>query len=153
MPATATASTGTSRRPWPLIDAVSTVRAWAQNRTDTLVLVTADHETGGLTVLACGDAGSLPTVQWSTGGHTGVNVPVYARGVNAELIHGVLDNTDIYRVARFQYTLAHAVTALQVACGAGAGPGPGDLWPDLDNDQRLGLQEAAFVAQRVAGVR
>ena len=131
--------------------AVSTVMAWAGNRTDTLVLVTADHETGGLTVLGGNGAGNLPTVQWSTGGHTGVNVPVYAWGVNAELVHGVLDNTDIYRVARFAYTLAHAVSALQVACGAGAGPG--DLWPDLDNDQRFGLQEAAFIVQRVAGVR
>ncbi len=71
---------------------------WAAGRSDTLILVTADHETGGLTVLANNGAGVLPTVAWSSGDHTGVNVPVYAWGVNAELISGVMDNTDMFAV-------------------------------------------------------
>lgn len=76
-----------------------TVLDWAAGRTDTLVVVTADHETGGLEVLSNNGAGNLPTVSWSTTHHTGVNVPVYAWGPNAELISGVMDNTDLFHVA------------------------------------------------------
>ncbi|MFB0524190.1 MAG: alkaline phosphatase, partial [Phycisphaerae bacterium] len=71
---------------------------WAAGRTDTLILVTADHETGGLTVLANNGAGVFPTVDWGSTDHTAANVPVYAWGVNAEMISGVMDNTDMFRV-------------------------------------------------------
>jgi alkaline phosphatase len=60
--------------------------------------VTADHETGGLTVLENNGQGSFPTVSWSTTGHTGANVPLYAWGVNAELVYGEMDNTDLFNV-------------------------------------------------------
>jgi alkaline phosphatase len=72
---------------------------WAAGRDDTLIIVTADHETGGLAVLADNGAGNAPTVSWATTGHTGVNVPVYAWGVNAHLVSGVMDNTDLWGVA------------------------------------------------------
>jgi alkaline phosphatase len=71
---------------------------WAAGRSDTLVLVTADHETGGLTVLANNGAGVLPTVTWSSGNHTAANVPVYAWGANAGMISGLMDNTEIHAV-------------------------------------------------------
>jgi len=79
-------------------NAVQAAIAWAQGRSDTLIIVTADHETGGLTVLANNGAGVLPTVSWSTGGHSEANVPVYAWGVNADMIGGVMDNTDLFSV-------------------------------------------------------
>jgi alkaline phosphatase len=66
-------------------NSVEAVLAWAQGRTDTLIVVTADHETGGLTVLQNNGQGSLPTVSWSTTGHTADNVPVYAIGENSQL--------------------------------------------------------------------
>jgi alkaline phosphatase len=87
---------------WETIEfdnAVQEVLDWAQGRTDTLIIVTADHETGGLSVVANNGADEYPTVTWSTGGHTGANVPVYARGPNADLIYGVMDNTDFFTVA------------------------------------------------------
>ena len=73
---------------------------WASERDDTLVIVTADHETGGLHVLASNGAGELPTVNWTGGGnHTGVNVPIYSTGSeNAYLISGVMDNTQMFFV-------------------------------------------------------
>ncbi|MFQ5805904.1 MAG: alkaline phosphatase [Phycisphaerae bacterium] len=71
---------------------------WAAGHDDTLILVTADHETGGLTVLQNNGQGNFPTVSWSTTGHTGVNVPIYAWGVNAELVYGEMDNTDLFNV-------------------------------------------------------
>lgn len=70
---------------------------WAKQRTDTLLLVTADHETGGLSVTEENPTkNSFPQVEWKTGGHTSVNVPVYAWGVNAEQFSGVMDNTDFF---------------------------------------------------------
>ena len=77
---------------------VQVVVNWAAGRTDTLIIVTADHETGGLSVLANNGAGNYPTVSWSTGGHSDANVPVYAWGVNAEMISPAMDNTDLFAV-------------------------------------------------------
>ena len=71
---------------------------WAKERSDTLILVTADHETGGLKVLRNNGRGSFPEVSWSTGGHTTVNVPIYSWGLNAERISGVMDNTNLFEV-------------------------------------------------------
>ncbi len=71
---------------------------WAATRTDTLILVTSDHETGGLTVVQDNGPDEYPDVTWSTGSHTGTNVPVYAWGQNAELVSGVMDNTDMFYV-------------------------------------------------------
>lgn len=69
---------------------------WAAKRNDTLIIVTADHETGGLKVIKNNGKGNLPEVTWSTNGHTGVNIPIYAIGKNAELFKGTLNNTDIF---------------------------------------------------------
>ncbi|RJR18823.1 MAG: hypothetical protein C4581_05745, partial [Nitrospiraceae bacterium] len=77
-------------------NAVQTVLVWAQGKSDTLILVTADHETGGLLVTQNNGQGVFPTVSWSTSGHTGVNVGIYAAGENAQLFTGTIDNTDIY---------------------------------------------------------
>ncbi|MBN2003039.1 MAG: alkaline phosphatase [Anaerolineae bacterium] len=73
---------------------------WAMSRTDTLIIVTADHETGGLTVLQNNGAGNWPTVSWSSLEHTATPVQVFAWGVNALLATEVHDNTDIYWLAR-----------------------------------------------------
>jgi alkaline phosphatase len=80
-------------------NAVQEAVDWAEGRADTLILVTADHETGGLTVVANNGQGQFPTVAWFTTYHTAFNVPVYAWGANANLVSGVLDNTDIFLVA------------------------------------------------------
>lgn len=87
--------------------AVQVVMEWAQGRTDTQVIVTADHETGGLTVESNNGAGTYPTVTWSMGSHTGVNVPIYAWGVHAGRISGVMDNTGIFgMIARERKTVS-----------------------------------------------
>ena len=76
------------------------VMDWCQGRDDTLIIVTADHETGGLRVLENNGVGNFPTVSWSTGGHTSTNVPVYSWGCNAQRVGGVMDNTDLFHVVR-----------------------------------------------------
>ena len=69
---------------------------FARKGGETLVLVTADHETGGFTLSASkSDYNSLsPT--FSTGGHSATLIPVFAFGPGAERFAGVYQNTDIY---------------------------------------------------------
>jgi alkaline phosphatase len=80
--------------------AVEAALAWSASNPDTLIIVTADHETGGLSVLSAGGIGNAPTVTWSTTGHTGTNVPVYGRGPNAERVVDPMDNTGIYSIMK-----------------------------------------------------
>jgi alkaline phosphatase len=75
-------------------NAVQTVIDWVNlnsSWTETLVIVTADHETGGLDFDFQTGTGTF-----SSTGHTGVNVPIYARGANAESVTGTMDNTDVF---------------------------------------------------------
>ncbi len=60
---------------------------------DTLIVVTADHETGGLSVTDSHGAGNIPAVSWSTNGHTAADVPLFAAGAGAEGFVEVVDNT------------------------------------------------------------
>lgn len=74
---------------------IGAVLKWAAANGETLVVVTADHETGGLT-LVDGDLNEGRIVgKFSTGGHSGTMVPVYAFGPGHELFTGVFENTDI----------------------------------------------------------
>lgn len=81
-----------------LANAVQVALDWAKEREDTLILVTADHETGGLSIRRSLGEGKYPEVRWSTTGHTGVNVPIYAWGPGAERVKGVLYNIEVYRI-------------------------------------------------------
>ena len=65
---------------------------------ETLLIVTADHETGGTGVDYNGNKpGNEGPVQlrFSTHGHTGTVVPIFAYGAGAENFAGVMKNTDI----------------------------------------------------------
>lgn len=73
--------------------AVREALEFARRDGHTLVIVTADHETGGLR-LEPGKDGAL-RAKWTTGNHTAANVPLYAFGPGAERFAGTLDNTDI----------------------------------------------------------
>jgi len=82
-----------------LSDAVSVAKAWAAGRDDTLIIVLSDHETGGLIVSEGPlDAAGLPPHQYTTGGHTGVDVPIFAWGAGAEVVAGTLENTQIFQI-------------------------------------------------------
>lgn len=63
---------------------------------NTLVVVTADHETGGLSLIENKENKSTFKVHYSTGGHSGVMVPVFAYGPGAELFSGIYENTEIF---------------------------------------------------------
>jgi alkaline phosphatase len=80
-----------------LSNTIAKTLEWAKGRTDTLLIVTSDHETGGLKVIETEPAkNKFPKVEWKTGGHTSVNVPLYAWGLGAAEFAGVMDNTDFF---------------------------------------------------------
>ena len=95
---------------------------YLQHPDETLIIVTADHETGGLTLGAGSstinweklenewiatdkkDVTDYDTnrrhnkscsIGWTTGSHTGGPVPVFSLGKGAEKFNGRIDNTDI----------------------------------------------------------
>ena len=74
--------------------AVREVIEFAQSDGHTLVIVTADHDTGGLKLKPGKKTGQLKA-KWTSGDHTAANVPIYAYGPGADQFAGVLDNTDI----------------------------------------------------------
>ncbi len=76
-------------------DAVREALDFAKKDGQTLVIVTADHETGCMAPLEPNDENPKFNAGWSTKGHSGNMVPVYAYGPGAERFTGTLDNTDI----------------------------------------------------------
>lgn len=85
--------------------AVRIAMDFADHNPGTLVVVTGDHETGGITLPADDnnftkgklqpDEENEAVVRFSTKGHTGCMVPIYAYGAGAERFSGFMDNTDI----------------------------------------------------------
>lgn len=70
---------------------------FADSNGETLVIITADHETGGLSLLGGNIAQGTVRSNFSTGDHTSIPVPVFAYGPGAEQFRGVYQNTEIYR--------------------------------------------------------
>jgi alkaline phosphatase len=78
-------------------EAIKIALNYAMKDNNTLVIVTADHETGGLMVLDSEIINETTTlnVKWSTTGHTANMVPVYGYGPNASKVSTFHDNTDV----------------------------------------------------------
>jgi alkaline phosphatase len=78
-------------------NAVGTVLDFAAKNGETLVIITADHETGGF-ALTGGDL-ATGTVEGSFiyGDHTAVMVPLFAFGPGAGKFSGIQENTDVYK--------------------------------------------------------
>lgn len=75
--------------------AIGNVLEFAKKRGDTLVIVTADHETGGLALNPKSRFGRVKTA-FTNNNHTATLVPVYAYGPMAGLFSGIYDNTEIH---------------------------------------------------------
>lgn len=74
---------------------LNAVLDFAERDGHTLVVVTADHETGGVT-LPSGDIDKgTNEVRFLWGSHTGVMVPVFAYGPGANYFSGIQENVDI----------------------------------------------------------
>ncbi len=69
---------------------VDVVLDFAEKDGNTLVVITADHETGSVTLQDDG------TYEWTTGSHSGANVPCFVYGADSFIADGeTIDNTDI----------------------------------------------------------
>ena len=74
---------------------IGKVLEWAEKDGHTLVVVTADHGTGGITLIDGSLEDRTVNVHFSTKGHHGIVVPVFAWGPHAEDFGGVMENADL----------------------------------------------------------
>ncbi len=79
-------------------EAVKVAANWAKDRSDTLIIATSDHETGGLKVLKNNGKKHYPSHSWSSFEHTSAPVPVYVTGPGAKSFKYKIDNTDIFKI-------------------------------------------------------
>ncbi len=77
-------------------DAVAVALEFARKDKHTLVVITADHETGGLAILQKGayEGAEKFRHKFTTTGHTGVPVPIYAYGPGSQNYEGLMQNSD-----------------------------------------------------------
>lgn len=76
-------------------DAIGVVLTFAQENPGTLVIITADHETGGMTINGVNRENTIVDIAWTSTGHTGTPIPLMAYGPHAVEFSGWWDNTDI----------------------------------------------------------
>ncbi|MBR3793319.1 MAG: alkaline phosphatase [Alistipes sp.] len=79
--------------------AMNVAMDYADAHPGTLVVVTGDHETGGLSIPSNKTDFTLPesgiSYGFSTTGHTGIMLPVYLYGTGADRINGIMENTEL----------------------------------------------------------
>ena len=77
-------------------NAIGKVLDFAAKDGNTLVIITADHETGGFTINGGNTETGEVDGKFTTGSHTGVMVPVFAFGPGSENFAGIYENTEIF---------------------------------------------------------
>ena len=73
--------------------------AWAKADGETLIVITADHETGGFAINKGSTRDSI-NAAFTSDYHTATMVPVFAFGPGAEKFRGIYPNTAIYTKMR-----------------------------------------------------
>jgi alkaline phosphatase len=76
--------------------AIGAVLDFAEKDGNTLVVITADHETGGMALVNGNMTTGNVEAKFITTGHTGVMVPVFSFGPGAEKFSGIYDNNTIF---------------------------------------------------------
>jgi alkaline phosphatase len=80
-------------------DTIALVTQWARARGNVTILVTADHECGGLEIVAPHPAGEYPDVRWRWGNHTNARVAIYGEGPGTDVVDGaVIDQRWIHAI-------------------------------------------------------
>ena len=78
-------------------NAVGKALDFAKKDGNTLVIVTADHETGGLAITGGDMKKKTIEVKFAKDDHTAVMVPVFAYGPGSENFEGIYENTDVFK--------------------------------------------------------
>ena len=90
-------------------EAVRVVQGWIAARreraAETLLLVLADHDTGGLALIGPVERPEAPAPvsvrpHWATTGHTAADAPLWSSGPGSAELGGLVDNTKVYEVVR-----------------------------------------------------
>lgn len=76
--------------------AIGEALKFAEKDGNTLVIVTADHETGGFAVKSGSEKEGYVKGQYTSKSHTATMVPVFAYGPGASNFRGIYENTDIF---------------------------------------------------------
>ena len=100
-------------------NAVQVALDYAKTHDNTLVVVTADHETGGLTMIDRKGKYTNVEFEYSTGSHTCLPVIVYAYGPGAEQFTGWMQNNDlkakILKACGIEDTVAETASDQEIA--------------------------------------
>lgn len=75
---------------------IGKVLEFAEKDGNTLVIITGDHETGGLTLTGGDISTGSVSGMFTTKGHTAVMIPVFAYGPGAEAFTGIYHNNTIF---------------------------------------------------------
>jgi alkaline phosphatase len=73
---------------------------FARKNKETLVIITADHETGGMALMGGNMQTGEVKAAFTTKGHTGQMIPVFAFGPGAENFNGIYHNYDLFSKMR-----------------------------------------------------
>lgn len=83
-------------------DTIGAVLDFAKEDGETLVIVTADHETGGFAINP-GSTMEKIKAGFTTEYHTGTLIPVFAYGPGSSLFSGIYENTEIYHKMKLAF--------------------------------------------------
>jgi alkaline phosphatase len=85
--------------------AVGVAFDFADKHPGTLVIVTADHETGGMSITNRNDRENKLETHFSTRCHSGVMVPIFAYGTGAQGFSSIMDNTEVFNkmISAFEF--------------------------------------------------
>ncbi|TMU57359.1 alkaline phosphatase [Flagellimonas algicola] len=76
--------------------ALGVILDYAEKDGNTLVVVTADHETGGFALSSDKNNYDQVVGTFSTGGHTSTMIPIFAYGPGSEQFNGIYSNFEVF---------------------------------------------------------
>ncbi len=88
--------TGVIRESISFDKAITEAITFADADKNTLVIITADHETGGLTIPQGSVVNHTIEAEFTTHDHTGIMVPIFAYGPMSQEFQGVYENNEVF---------------------------------------------------------